>query len=71
STALAIAIPLAGPTPVGLLLEANRLLANQTINLVVGGTLSHPSVSVQAAPLLGEEAVRFFLLQVPGSAAVP
>jgi hypothetical protein len=71
STALAIAIPLAGPTPVGLLLEANRLLANQTINLVVGGTLSHPSVSVQAAPLLAEEAVRFFLLQVPGSAAVP
>ncbi|HEY5311713.1 MAG TPA: AsmA-like C-terminal region-containing protein, partial [Pirellulales bacterium] len=70
STVLAVAIPLAGPTPIGLLIEANRLLANQTVNLVVGGTAKHPSISIRPAPLLAEEAVRFFMLQVPGGSAM-
>jgi hypothetical protein len=70
STAFLAELPLFGPTPIGLIIEANRLLANQVVNLVVRGTLSNPSISIRPIPLLAEEAVRFFLLQVPGGAAL-
>jgi hypothetical protein len=51
--------------PVGLLLEANQLLSNQTVYLDVTGTVHSPTVRVRPLPTLEEEAVRFFLLQGP------
>jgi hypothetical protein len=63
-------LPLFGPTPIGWIIEANRLLSNQVINLVVTGTVSNPSISIRPVPLLAEEALRFFLDQTPGGQAL-
>jgi hypothetical protein len=60
-SALLARIPVATTTPVGLLISANRLMANRVIYLDVTGTISSPIVQVRPLPLLGDEAVRFFL----------
>jgi hypothetical protein len=51
--------------PLGLALEANRFLSDQVVHLHIAGNVGAPSVRVRALPLLGEEAVRFFMLQGP------
>jgi uncharacterized protein YhdP len=50
---------------VTLLLEANQFLSNQVVHLTVTGSARSPTVRVRPLPLLGEEALRFFLLQGP------
>jgi hypothetical protein len=62
---LATQLSLLVAPPVGLLLEANQFLANQVVHLQVRGTSRSPSIQVRPLPLLGEEAVRFFLMQTP------
>ena len=42
--------------------RATTLLSNRVIYLHITGTLSHPTISVDPARQLAEEAVRFFLL---------
>lgn len=55
---------LAAP-PLALVLEANQLLTNQVIHLQVRGTMRSPSIRIRPLPLLGEEAIRFFLAAAP------
>jgi hypothetical protein len=56
-------IPVAGPIPIGLLLEASSLLSSSLIHLRVTGTVRNPDVHFEPAKAFAEEAVRFFLLQ--------
>ena len=56
----------AGPTPVGLALRTARLLRDRVVYLKVGGTISRPSVRVQAERQLREEAARFLLGELIG-----
>ena len=56
-------IPVAGPIPIGLLLEASSLLSNSLIHLHVTGTVRNPDVHLEPAQVLAEETVRFFVLQ--------
>ena len=67
---LRLAEEAAGPTPVGLVLRANRLLRDRVIYLEVGGTVRDPRVRVQTGRQLREEAIRFILgeLFVPAGA---
>ncbi len=62
---LATQLSLLAAPPLALLLEANQFLSNQVVHLKVSGTLRSPSIHVRPLPLLGEEAVRFFLMQAP------
>lgn len=64
---LRLTIPAVGPIPLAAINEASSYLSNRTIRLTVGGTISAPSIQVNATRLLTESAVRFFLNQ----AAVP
>ncbi len=64
-------IPAIGPIPVGLIVRVTEALSNRVVRLSVGGTTSRPAVSLNAAGLLTENAVRFFVgqyvpLQVTG-----
>lgn len=54
-------VPIAGPIPPGVLIDINRALSNRVIRLNVGGTISRPAVRVNAAQLITENAIRFFL----------
>jgi hypothetical protein len=60
-----------GPIPITLIRDVSDYLSNQTIRLRVTGSVKQPSVQVNVAALLSEEAVRFFLnLYLPGAAAL-
>jgi len=56
-------IPAIGPVPVGLIVRVTEALSNRVVRLSVGGTTSRPAVSLNAAGLLTENAVRFFVGQ--------
>ncbi len=56
-------IPAIGPIPVGLIVRVTEALSNRVVRLSIGGTTSRPAVSVNAAGLLSENAVRFFVGQ--------
>lgn len=62
---LATQLSLAVAPPVALILEANQFLTNQVIHLQIVGSIRSPSVRVRPLPLLGEEALRFFLMKTP------
>ncbi|MBW3540262.1 MAG: AsmA-like C-terminal region-containing protein, partial [Planctomycetes bacterium] len=56
--------PLAGATPVGLALQANRFVSERVVYLRVTGTVQRPAVSVQTGRVLQDEALRFFLQNI-------
>lgn len=58
---LGLRIPVAGPIPLVVLMEANSYLSNRVIHLRVTGTLRSPVIQIEPVSLLTEEAVRFFL----------
>ncbi len=61
-------IPAVGPIPVGLIIRVTESLSNRIVRVRVGGTVANPAYQVDAARLLSENAVRFFVGQyVPGS----
>lgn len=68
---LGLRLPAFGPIPITLIRDVSDFLSNRTIRLTVGGTLDAPSVRVNTAALLGDEAVRFFLSRyvLPADAA--
>ena len=61
--ALGLRIPVVGPIPVSVLLEASALLSVRVIHLRVTGTVRSPNVQLSPVQVLAEEAVRFFVLQ--------
>jgi hypothetical protein len=63
---LGLRLPVAGPVPVTLLVQASNLLSNRVLYLRVTGTLRHPSFRLEALPTLTQEAVRFFIYRVAG-----
>jgi len=65
-------IPAIGPIPVGLIVRVTEALSNRVVRLTVGGTTARPAVQLNAAGLLSENAVRFFVGQyVPLPATTP
>ncbi|MGL6096509.1 MAG: hypothetical protein ACRC7O_12015, partial [Fimbriiglobus sp.] len=54
-------VPAVGPLPLSLILDASRFLADQTVRLHVSGTVGAPTVQLNVAALLAEEAIRFVL----------
>jgi translocation and assembly module TamB len=62
---LRLSIPAVGPIPLAAINQASSYLSNRTIRLRVTGTIAAPSIQVNAARLLTESAVRFFLNQSP------
>lgn len=62
---LGLRIPAQGPLPTRLLTEARTLFNGRLITLRITGTIRHPTIQVAAWLLPGEEAVRFFLRQLP------
>jgi hypothetical protein len=56
-------IPAIGPIPVALIIRVSEALSNRVVPLTIGGTTSRPVVSVNAAKLLSQNAVRFFVNQ--------
>ena len=56
-------IPAIGPIPVGLIVRVTEALSNRIVRLRVEGTTDRPNVRVNAANLLSENAVRFFVGQ--------
>jgi hypothetical protein len=64
--AMGLRLPLIGPVPLALLVEATGYLSSASIHLVVTGTMRSPSVRVEPLSLLTDEAARFFLLPVGG-----
>jgi hypothetical protein len=53
-------VPAIGPVPVALIVRVTEALSNRVVRLKVGGTVSRPVASVNAAGLLTENAIRFF-----------
>jgi uncharacterized protein involved in outer membrane biogenesis len=64
---LFLRLPLAGPLPLSLLLDATGYFSSTSIHLIVTGTVRSPTVRVEPLSLLTDEAARFFLLRVNGS----
>ncbi|HEV7221427.1 MAG TPA: AsmA-like C-terminal region-containing protein [Pirellulales bacterium] len=62
---LATQLALVAVPPLGLVLEANKFLSDQVVHLHIAGNARSPAVRVLPLPLLGEEALRFFMLQAP------
>lgn len=64
-------LPAIGPISLTLIQDVSDFLSNRTIRLTISGTTQNPTVRVNAAALLTEEAVRFFLARyvLPSSAA--
>jgi hypothetical protein len=58
---LAQQVPLIGPIPVGVLVEATSYFSGQVLHYRVTGTLRSPVVRLEPLRLLTEEAVRFLL----------
>ncbi|OWK34775.1 hypothetical protein FRUB_09617 [Fimbriiglobus ruber] len=56
-------IPAIGPIPVGLIVTVTEALSNRVVRLQIGGTTKDPTVRINPARLLGENAVRFFVGQ--------
>ncbi len=56
-------IPAIGPIPVGLIVRVTEALSNRVVRLTIGGSTSRPAVQLNAAGLLSENAVRFFVGQ--------
>jgi translocation and assembly module TamB len=54
-------LPTIGPIPVTMIVRASNMLSNHLIRLRVGGTIRAPSVQVNAAALLSEGVLRYFL----------
>jgi len=65
---LARRVPMIGPVPVALIVEANELIANRLIFLSINGTTRSPVIRVEVLRTLSEEAVRFFLSWAGGAA---
>src|SRR5207302_9678248 len=63
---LGLRLPLAGPVPLALLLEATGYLSSTSIHAIVTGTVRSPTVRIEPLSLLTEEAARFFLLRSGG-----
>lgn len=53
-------------TPVGWIARANRFIAERAIYLRVTGTVSRPVVRVRPVEQLGQEALRFLLVEIAG-----
>jgi hypothetical protein len=53
-------VPIVGPVPVGLLLQARNLLATWAIHLRVTGTIRSPSIQVEPLSIVSENLFRFF-----------
>ena len=60
---IGLRIPVAGPIPLSVILQASSYLSNRLVHLRVTGTLRSPDVRLEPVQILAEEAVRFFLLQ--------
>jgi len=56
-------IPAIGPIPVGLIVRISESLSNRIVRLHIEGTTDRPAIRVNAAKLLSENAVRFFVGQ--------
>ena len=54
-------IPVAGPIPLGVLIDINDILSNRIVRLKVVGTTHRPVVRVNTANFLAENAARYFL----------
>jgi hypothetical protein len=54
-------LPAIGPIPVTMIVRASNVLSNHVIRLRVGGTIRAPTVQVNAAALLSEGVLRYFL----------
>jgi hypothetical protein len=63
---LGLRVPLVGPLPLALLVEATGFLSSASVHLIVTGTVRNPTVRVEPLSLLTDEAGRFFLLPVGG-----
>jgi translocation and assembly module TamB len=61
---LARDVPAVGPIPVALIAQLSTFLANRAIHLRISGTVRNPSVQVETAQLLTEEAIRLLLGRV-------
>jgi uncharacterized protein involved in outer membrane biogenesis len=64
---LGLRLPLAGPVPLALLLEATGYLSSTSIHAIVTGTVRSPTVRIEPLSLLTDEAARFFLLRAAGA----
>jgi translocation and assembly module TamB len=60
---LGLRLPVAGPIPVGLLLQASTYLSNRVVHLRVNGTIRSPIIRIEPVALLTDEVVRFFVNQ--------
>ncbi len=60
---LGLRLPVTGPVPVSLILQATSALSNRLIHLRVTGTYRRPSIQIEPLSLLTQEAVYFFLNQ--------
>lgn len=58
---LGLRIPAFGPLPLTLIRDASEFLSNRTVRVSVTGTTKSPSVQVNAAALLTDQAIRFLL----------
>lgn len=54
-------IPAVGPIPIGAVIRASQFLSNRSVLLKVTGTVDNPTVQVNVAALLADEAIRYFL----------
>jgi hypothetical protein len=54
-------LPTIGPIPVTMIVRASNALSNHVVRLRVGGTMRAPTVQVNAAALLSEGVLRYFL----------
>jgi uncharacterized protein involved in outer membrane biogenesis len=59
--ALGLRLPAFGPLPLTVIRDVTEFLSNRTIRLTVTGTTRSPSIQVNAAALLTEEAIRFLV----------
>jgi hypothetical protein len=56
-----ITLPAVGPLPVATIVRLSSSLSNHVVRLRVGGTIHSPTVQVNAAALLSESVLRYFL----------
>ncbi len=59
--ALGLRLPAFGPLPLTVIRDVTEFLSNRTLRLTVTGTTRSPSIQVNAAALLTEEAIRFLV----------
>src|SRR5207248_4801162 len=60
---IGVRVPMAGPIPVSLLIQASTYLSNRLIHLRVTGTYRSPTIQIEPISLLADEAVRYFVNQ--------